>query len=266
MGLLDHDNLYSIASYLTKEIQKDSGVTFDTSVEDMKDYSLISRKYIDSTDYKKAIIRRSSSRSLFGDVSVLCMIVYFVIMFQFAMNMHRTIDGKSLSFWKQEPVHLFEESKTLSSNSIYSRFSQFMSNAGMKNFKDGLFGRKMDPFHDRFISWGLEVLPMHLISGLLLVIIRRVPWINRNWSPAAITVGVSLCHIFCLHGLSAFWSLGSASINFLVCRIAVTLAQHHSPSKSRWLIWGCNLLLIAMNNFLEIRFDGSKEDIFPSIE
>ena len=252
--LLDHDNLYSIASYLTKEIQKDSGVTFGSFSSEDPDVESI----IDIGDYtgakeisfdKKATIRRSSSRFFLFDVSSLCMIVYFVIMFQFAMNSHRTVDGMSLSFWEQEPRHFFKRSVSMAGSRV--------------KLQDGLFGRKMDGYHTHLLVWGLEVLPMHLISGLLLVIARRVPWINRNWSPAAITVGVSLCHIFCLHGLSAFWSLGSASINFLVCRIAVTLAQHHSPSKSRWLIWGCNLFLILGNKVTDFHFKLVGGHYFP---
>ena len=110
------------------------------------------------------------------------MIVYFFIMLRFAINVHRTVDGTPISLWKQEPASFFERAVIV---------------AGKKmELGDGLFGRKLDNFHDNFMSWAFEILPMHLVSGFALFIARRVHSINKRWSPAAVTIGVSLFHVF----------------------------------------------------------------------
>ncbi|MAD20225.1 MAG: hypothetical protein CMJ52_08590, partial [Planctomycetaceae bacterium] len=199
--------------------------------------------------------RRMAQKSIMKDVPSLCMVMYFLVAGVFAMNVTRIVDGTTLSLWKQEPAHLFDKNsiRVGMEDGIDSKFSMFAAKAGMRHLENGFFGRKLDPFHHLFLVWVFEFLPMELFSTLLLVFARRIPWITRRWSSAAVTIGVSLFQILSMHGISAFWSFLSAFVNLVVCRmVCAAVERKHPASRCRWVIWGTNLLLIAANNYFEI--------------
>jgi len=249
--LLDHGSLDSVASFITLEIfadnddcheqtssQVEQGFNLDLESEGNKQHIPCGTADLRNKEEKK-------SKPFIGDTSTVCMILYFLGICILAMRVDRVVDGISLSLWKQEPSHFFQSPVRVGTYGV--------------EFREGFFGRKLDTFHTHFLAWVSDVLPLYLITGLLLFVARRIPWITRRWSPAAVTVGVSLFQVLSLHGISAFWSFGSMFINLLVSEYTLHLARRKPSyaSRCRWLIWATNLSLIASNNYYDIQESNS---------
>mmetsp|Transcript_14207 Transcript_14207/g.40284 ORF Transcript_14207/g.40284 Transcript_14207/m.40284 type:complete len:1415 (-) Transcript_14207:2074-6318(-) len=247
--LLDHGTLDGVAQYVTSEIFEKAGVM---SVIDVQAEGELMNS---SNKAAAGLKRRMTQKSVMKDVPSLCMVMYFLVAVLLVMSVTRIVDGTTLSLWKQEPAHLFDKNsiRVGIENGSDSKFSIFALKAGMRHLENGFFGRKLDPFHTHFLAWTFEALPVYLISALLLVFARRIPWITRRWSPAAVTIGVSLFQVLSMHGISAFWSFLSAFVNLVVCRmVCAAVERKHPASRCRWVIWGTNLLLIAANNYFDI--------------
>ena len=251
--LLDHATLDSIAHHITKDIVKSN----DSNLVQPIHKKSSSAAFIDveyenghrsepSPSDPTVFNKWTTETSRIADLSTLCMILYFLAMAFFAFDEGRLVDGVPLSLWKQEPAYFFER--------------EFLLQGREMRLKDGFFGRKIDPFHSHFLSWIFDALPLYIFSGLLLIVLRRVKWITRRWSPAAITVGVSLFQILCFHGLSSLWSFASAYANFLVCKYAIAMSRKHPTSRCRRLIWISNILFMVLNKCIEFHLFFKHED------
>ena len=220
--VLEHPDLLSISCFVAKEIF----VSHGRSVED------------DSRGVSAPSAAKGKPRSFVSYVLNLSTLLYAMVLVVLALNTERTVDGEPFSLWKQLPLAFFKSCRE-----------------ELKGFRllDGIFGRQIDGFNLRFNSFVFELLGFHLFTTGTLLLARRIPAVSRKWSPAAITIAVSLFHVFCVHGILASWSLTTMAINYAVCRAVLPYAKQNA-AMCRWIIWVTVLLLLAINNVLDVNF------------